>query len=231
MMTRKHVRVTLFFAAFTLTLAVAALAVTATSGVPAPPAVPWQALSSPPGAPLSAFAASPAFSTDHILLAGTSTGLYRSDNAGQSWNALGSGPSGPVATAKKIVPSPAFPSDHTLFVLAGPYGGAERVVLRSTDGGASWQTVWQGNAAHDLALSPAYPADHTIFMVGDAQGANQVRRSTDGGQTWQVVGNPAEMEAFRIVLSTNYAVDHTVFVAGYGRMHRSTERRQHLAGS
>ena len=40
MMTRKHVRVTLFFAVFTLTLAVAALAVTATSGVPAPPAVP-----------------------------------------------------------------------------------------------------------------------------------------------------------------------------------------------
>ena len=133
------------------------------------------------------------------------------------------GPSGPVATAKKIVPSPAFPSDHTLFVLAGPYGGAERVVLRSTDGGTSWQTVWQGNATHDLALSPAYPADHTIFIVGDALGANQVRRSMDGGQTWQVTGNPTEMEAFRVVLSTNYAVDHTLFVAGYGRMHRSTD--------
>ncbi len=222
MITRQHVRMTLFFAAFTLTLAVAALAVTATSGVPAPPSVPWQALNSPPGAPLSAFAASPNFATDHILLAGTSTGLYRSNNAGQSWNALGSGPAGPVATAKKIVPSPAFPSDHTLFVLAGPYGGADRAVLRSTDDGATWQTVWQGSPAHDLALSPAYLTDHTVFLVGGAQGVNQVRRSTNEGQTWQVVGNPADLEAYRIVLSPNYAVDHTAFVAGYGRMHRST---------
>lgn len=224
MMTRKPLLVTLFLAAFTLTLAVAALAATATatSGVPDPPPVPWQTLNSPPGAPLSAFAASSTFSTDHILLAGTSTGLYRSDNAGQSWNALGSGPAGPVATAKKIVLSPAFPSDHTLFVLASPYGGADRAVLRSTDDGVTWQTVWQGSPAHDLVLSPAYPTDHTVFLVGSALGVSQVRRSTNEGQTWQIVGNPADLEAYRIVLSPNYAVDHTAFVAGYGRIHRST---------
>ena len=74
------------------------------------------------------------------------------------------------------MPSPAFPSDHTLFVLAGPYGGADRVVLRSTDDGATWQTVWQGSPAHDLALSPAYLTDHTVFLVGSAQGVSQVRR-------------------------------------------------------
>ena len=186
-MTRKTLLVTLFVLALTLAVAVAALAVTATQGVLTTPATPWQTLSSPPGGALSVFAASPAFSADHVLLAGTPGGLYRSDTAGHSWNALGAGPAGPITTAHKIVPSPAFSSDHTLFVLAGPYGVALRTVLRSTDDGVTWQTLSAPGPSYDLAISPSFATDRTLWATyREIEGSGErpesgIVRSIDAG--------------------------------------------------
>ena len=223
MITRKHRHVTLFFAAFTLTLAVATLAVTAASDVPAPPFIPWQALSSPPGAPLSALTASPAFSTDHVLLA---PALLPACTAATTPTTVGMpsvpGRQGRLRPQKRscrprrfrvITPCLCWPAPT-----AAPIGLFCARPMTALPG----RPYGKAALPHDLALSPAHLTDHTVFLVGSAQGGSQVRRSTNGGQAWQVVGNPTDLEAYRIVLSPNYSVDHTGFVAGYGRIRPST---------
>ncbi len=76
-------------------------AVALASPAPASPSTPsWQALPAPDGFPIRTIAASPAFAADQTLFAGTSSGLYRSDDAGQHWTLLGPG----AGNALKIVP-------------------------------------------------------------------------------------------------------------------------------
>ena len=95
-----------------------------------PPPTPWQNLPAPSGGSILALAASPAFDTDHILFAGTPAGLSRSNDAGQHWAALGPGPTGPISGTLKIVPSPTYPTDNTLFVLTTTAEPPGRRVLR-----------------------------------------------------------------------------------------------------
>lgn len=202
----------------------AGLAAVAAGQVPAdPPPTPWQSLPAPPGGTVLALAASPAFSTDHILFAGTPTGLSHSSDAGQHWVTLGPGPTGPISGTLKIVPSPAYPADNTLFVLTTTAELPGRRVLRSTNGGASWQTVWESSAVQDLVVSPAYTSDHTLFLGGAPFGQPQVYRSTNGGSTWlPTAGQPADLDVYFLALSPAYVSDHTLFAAGFGPMHRST---------
>jgi YVTN family beta-propeller protein len=204
--------------------ALALLTVTAAANAAADPRIPdtsvWQALPAPDGGDVQAIAASPAFAADQTLFAGTQAGLYRSLDAGQHWVALGPG----ADSAVKIMPSPAYPSDHTLFVLMETTGPPGRRVLRSTDAGATWQTIWESPAVQDLAVSPNFALDRTLFLAGAPFGQGQVYRSTDGGDSWlPTAGQPANLDAYLLAISPTYAVDRTLFVAGYGPMHRSTD--------
>ncbi len=187
------------------------------------PTTPWQSLPALPGGSVLALAASPNFATDHTLFAGAPGGLARSNDAGQHWVALGPGPTGPISGTLKIVPSPAYPTDNTLFVLTSTAGAPGRRVLRSTNGGAAWQTVWEGGGAQDLAISPAFASDRTLFLGGAPYGQPQVYRSTNGGNTWlPTAGQPSELDVYFLAVSPAYASDHTLFVAGYGPLYRST---------
>ena len=194
---------------------------------PDPPAsttLPWQALPAPGGLAVQALAASPTYATDHTLFAGTSGGIYRSDDAGQHWTLLGAGPTGPISNTLKIVPSPAYPSDRTLFLLITTVGLPGRGVLRSTDDGASWQAIWEGAAAQDLVVSPDYASDGLLFLGGAPFGQPQIYRSVDRGDTWLPTdGQPSDLDVFLLVTSPNYAADSTLFATGYGPMQRSTD--------
>ena len=180
----------------------------------------WQALTAPNGDAVQVFALSPAFATDQTLFAGTQTGLYRSNDAGQHWSTPGLA----AANAVKIVPSPAYPTDHTVFVLIETDALPGRQLLRSTDAGASWQAVWQSSAVQDLILSPDFALDRTLFVAGAPVGEVQIYRSGDRGDTWlPTTGQPTDLEASLLAISPAYATDRTLFVAGYGPMHRSTD--------
>ena len=204
--------------------ALALLALTAAAPVAADPRTPdtptWQALAAPDGFSVMAMAASPAFAADRILFAGTQAGLYRSNDAGQHWTLLGPG----AGNALKIVPSPAYSLDQTLFVLIDTAGPPGRRVLRSTNDGASWQPVWEGPVAYDLAISPHFAADHTLFLAGAPFGQPQVFRSTTAGATWlPTPGQPTDLDVFLLAISPDFATDQTLFVAGYGPMQRSID--------
>jgi YVTN family beta-propeller protein len=204
--------------------ALALLTVTAAALAAADPRIPdtpaWQALPAPDGFSIKAIAASPAFAADRILFAGTQAGLYRSNDAGQHWTLLGPG----AANALKIVPSPAYTTDHTLFVLIDTVAPPGRRVLRSSDTGASWQPIWEGLEAHDLVVSPRFASDGTLFLGGAPFGQPQVVRSTDRGDTWlPTAGQPGELDVYLLAISPNYAADQTLFAAGYGALHRTTD--------
>ena len=72
--------------------------------------------------------------------------------------------------------SPGFAEDHTLFVAASRF----KVLLRSTDGGLSFETVNAGlvtGNVSSIALSPSFPSDQTLWCLED----DRVYRSTDAG--------------------------------------------------
>ena len=83
-----------------------------------------------------------------------------------------------------IVISPAFGTDG-IFFAATPDG-----LLRSTDEGVTWETVYsydgvlQGNFSPWVVLSPEFGTDNTLFTSKVCEG---IFRSQNRGETWEEV--------------------------------------------
>ncbi len=133
---------------------------------------------------------SPAFAQDHTLFAYCFGGeggpfLYRSQDGGASWALFAAPPlvtpsapsQGPLPPPEELLPAP---EALTQFKADG------KSVLRSTDGGRTWQTVLSrpDSYAHVRAIvpSPRLASDRQVFALYE----DLLYRSTDGGDTWQV---------------------------------------------
>lgn len=84
------------------------------------------------------------------------------------------------------------PTDPETFWTSGhPRGGGNMGVRRSSDGGATWQTLWSESVDfHAMTVSPADPSK----LWGTWQG--KLLGSTDAGATWSVVApSPPPMRA------------------------------------
>jgi len=122
------------------------------------------------------------------------TGVYRSDDAGKTWQHLG------LADTHHIARIVVHPTDrNTVYVATGGHEyteNEERGVYRTKDGGKTWKKVLFESSmagATDLAMDPHDP--NTLFAVmwhrirrpwsdpvpGDGGG---IYRSRDGGETW-----------------------------------------------
>ena len=132
---------------------------------------------------------------------GAGTGVYRSVDAGHSWEALG------LASTRHIAAILIDPRNADVVLVAaqghlfGP--NEDRGVYRSEDGGRSWTRtlfVDAKSGAVDLAADPANPdvvfvATWTAriwpwlsyFTPVEGEGS-ALWKSTDGGRTWQRVG-------------------------------------------
>jgi hypothetical protein len=122
-----------------------------------------------------ALAVSPRFAEDRIGFAATASGLYRTRNSGRSWRAVDVG-SDDVAV-QSLALSPRFAEDRV--VLAGTEAEG---VLRSDDGGDSWQLVeaLAGQGVTALAFS-ARGAVAAAIEAG-------VAVSHDLGAAWRFTG-------------------------------------------
>jgi photosystem II stability/assembly factor-like uncharacterized protein len=106
--------------------------------------------------------------------AGTSNGLYLSDDAGLSWHLAQPGPG--VAGATTL----AMAADGALYL------GNSDGVFRSTDGGQQWEPRDAGLPADTvLALAPATGDPNLIYAGLAGQG---VYCSDDGGRHWKPTG-------------------------------------------
>ncbi|HUK57918.1 MAG TPA: hypothetical protein VLV50_01710 [Stellaceae bacterium] len=129
-------------------------------------------------------------SRPEIVYMTTGVGLYRSDDGGENWKRL-TGPEFRLAYPDHIVLSP---DERTLFLTGAREDPgvwrrtqvAETAIMRSRDGGASWEELRQGFSVEPRANIEAmtlasYPGGFTL-LVGDTDGG--VHTSEDGGDTW-----------------------------------------------
>ncbi|HET9389558.1 MAG TPA: hypothetical protein VFO44_07920 [Steroidobacteraceae bacterium] len=123
-------------------------------------------------------------------------GVFRSSDAGKSWQAIGLQDTQQIG---RILVDPTNPDMVLVAALGHPYGPNEmRGVFRSADGGKTWNRVLQKDAdtgAIDLAAAPGplkivYAAlwqtrrpPWNVYPPSSGPGSG-LYRSADGGQTW-----------------------------------------------
>ncbi len=155
-------------------------------------------------------AISPAYAADQALFAVTGFGtagttVYRSTDAGGTWQAPSPAPSGGLQNLTDIVVSPNYAVDRTLVAIGVSH------TYRSTDGGITFTEAGGWFSTHpltDLAFSPAYAADRTLYATvwgGDPVG---LYKSTDGGTAWTPTSLTGNLST--VAVSPDYANDQTL---------------------
>ncbi len=187
---------------------------------------------------LFAIALSPNFAADQTLLAaGESNLIYRSTDAGDTWQLSNTGiEEGYIAV--RFAFSPNVATDRTIF-LAG-YGA----LYRSTDGGATWQPLFGAHSPnYGVAVSPAFARDGIVLAAyREIEGSglfpeSGIFRTTNGGNTWAWSGTglPGYYEpypgplAFRPDFDANglvYAADTGTAFRGPRMVYRSADGGQ-----
>ncbi|MBL8764060.1 MAG: hypothetical protein JNM07_07310 [Phycisphaerae bacterium] len=138
--------------------------------------------------------------------AGTSgDGLFRSTDAGATWNRIGT----TSQVGSQITDIVVHPTISSTIHLTGSSG-----YRRSTDNGATW-SLRLGSACTSLAVHPTTP--NTLYVGRNGQG---VYRSTDGGTTLTKLAGGLPASGFSAVYvglaKSNPNVLYTVFVNGGG---------------
>ena len=152
-------------------------------------------------------------------------GVYRSRDAGETWEHVGFSESDGIAKIR------IHPTDPNIVYVAsfGKYGAPseERGLFRSTDGGDTWARILfrdERTGAVDIALDrndpdviyaalwEAFRKEYTMSSGGPGSG---MFKSTDGGDTWTEItrnpGMPAEGVVGRIGLAVSSANSGRVF--------------------
>ncbi|MGZ4392538.1 MAG: WD40/YVTN/BNR-like repeat-containing protein, partial [Gaiellaceae bacterium] len=128
----------------------------------------------------------------HTVLNGApgDTTIYKSADAGKTWQTTGGGSSLPPSCCADSEDALAVDPENpqTLYAAVGA------TILATTDGGASWQPIANGLPANDvtsLAVDPRRSGTvyagveinlNRVNHVGAVHGA--IYKTTDGGQTW-----------------------------------------------
>src|SRR5262249_35007638 len=122
-------------------------------------------------------------------------GMYKSTDAGRTWQHLGLRDSQMIAA---IAVDPGNPDRLFLAVLRHPYWpNPERAVFRSTDGGRTFERVLFNDdytSANEVLMDPRHPdtlyatlwSQQQSFIEGQGFGnaGMGIFKSTDGGTTW-----------------------------------------------
>lgn len=109
-------------------------------------------------------------------------------------------------------------------VYAGAAGGG---VWKSTDKGAHWTPVFDGQGSLNIGALAVDPADHSIWVGtgepnsnADGLAGDGIYRSGDGGASWQLVGNRIDNSlVFRLTFD---GAGHVFAATSTGLLERST---------
>jgi photosystem II stability/assembly factor-like uncharacterized protein len=130
-----------------------------------------------------------------VLFAGTSVGVYRASNQGQTWTASG-GPTSGITTP------------YTLTMMAARdwiFAGTDAGLYRSADG-FRWE---RANGLSGLGVLSLAQILDTVFLAGTTQG---LYRSNDNGKTWLSVSSPIGTGSVNGIIVTSSGI----FAGTYG---------------
>ncbi len=138
----------------------------------------WQRIGAWYGGAVSAVALSAHFATDHLALATTAAGVYRSTDGGASWTLSTAGLYDPSTVAVSFAPQ------NRATELCAFVSTSSGRLFTTLDGGQTWGEVigWAGlGVITTIAISPDYAHDQTLFVATE----EGVFRSQDSGQQWE----------------------------------------------
>ncbi|MDX1943404.1 MAG: glycosyl hydrolase [Saprospiraceae bacterium] len=146
------------------------------------------------------------------------TGIYKSTNAGKTWQHLGLGESHHIG---RIILHPTDPNIAWVAALGHLYSpNKERGIYKTTDGGKTWKQVLFVNenaGGIDLVMEPnnakvlyagMWERERRAWNFIEGGKGTGIYKSTDGGETWHLLtdaksGFPNDEFAGRIGLSIN----------------------------
>jgi len=151
-----------------------------------------------------------------IIYAGTLKGVYKSVDAGRTWQPVNNGLKSTTVRALAIDPTPpkGQSPEASLTLYAGTQQGD---IYKSLDGAANWALMEAiGAPVTAIALSPLRPG---VVFAATAEG---LYRTTDGGATWK----PLAGGIWKFKLD-GVAIDpkkpSVVYVVGPGGVYKSTD--------
>lgn len=154
---------------------------------------------------------SPDYATDSTIFLLLEDGrLYRSSDAGQTWARIQGGLPIHDYVTLTVSLSPEFGEDGTAFAGGFVQDYRGEGVLRSLDGGTTWQPLWNGLThlrVYDVFLSPDFSIDGTVralarfTRLSPWEKGVSLHESTDRGITWtQELTTTTESEMEEVLL-------------------------------
>lgn len=151
--------------------------------------------------------------------------LWRSDDTGATWHEATAACSSPTATFSECpwFSLRAAGEGPVLFQPRFWYGGPPPPygIARSSDGGMTWDQVWDETSVFEVELSPDFNNDGNAFAVlleHSASLDSSMIASRDGGDTWQAIDDELCDRNFwysDLVMSPNFARDATLLFSMY----------------
>ncbi|HEY3704147.1 MAG TPA: transcriptional regulator [Terracidiphilus sp.] len=148
----------------------------------------WQELKGLHGQSIRAFAQAP--SDHHMLFAGTLQGVFRSNDAGETWNQISPAGSTEIHEVESLAIDPRDPNIV--------YAGTWHLAWKTTDGGAHWNNIKQGVIDDSDVFSIIIdPEQANIVYMSACSG---IYKSENGGaQFRKIQGIPATARRTRVL--------------------------------
>jgi photosystem II stability/assembly factor-like uncharacterized protein len=149
------------------------------------------------------------------------SGLYRSDNGGESWSPMYASLdlTGPLPTTSVVLASECNGPGSAFQIFAGVPGG----VLHSTDEGETWLASTLDTpppAVSALAISPNFAEDGVVLAASTEDG---IFRSATRGAHWARWNfGLLDLSVFCLAISPGFAEDETLFAGVETGVFRST---------